>query len=193
MRGRPPLFFGSCTAIIEKFDVVNDPDEVIINFKESTEFTNAIKLAIAAVIPVLVFSHLRRIDVSITIGLGAFFVFQSDVPSILKHKTNGLIVCSLIISGVNLLINLSFPYLWLFFPTLCVLLFSVSMLAVYDQRATTIAFSSLLSISLSFSHIYTTYSEIFVHAGLLLSGGGHPVQNYKERVSIGLILGYRLL
>jgi sulfate permease, SulP family len=30
-----PLFFGSCTAFIEKFDVVNDPDEVIINFKES--------------------------------------------------------------------------------------------------------------------------------------------------------------
>ena len=30
-----PLFFGSTAAFIEKFDVANDPDEVIIDFKES--------------------------------------------------------------------------------------------------------------------------------------------------------------
>jgi len=30
-----PLFFGSTTAFIEKFDVLNDPDEVIIDFRES--------------------------------------------------------------------------------------------------------------------------------------------------------------
>ncbi|MCA1750821.1 MAG: SulP family inorganic anion transporter [Cryomorphaceae bacterium] len=30
-----PLFFGSVTAFNEKFDVLNDPDEVIINFEES--------------------------------------------------------------------------------------------------------------------------------------------------------------
>lgn len=30
-----PLFFGSTTAFIEKFDIVNDPEEVIIDFKES--------------------------------------------------------------------------------------------------------------------------------------------------------------
>jgi SulP family sulfate permease len=30
-----PLFFGSVTAFNEKFDVVNDPEEVIIDFAES--------------------------------------------------------------------------------------------------------------------------------------------------------------
>ncbi len=30
-----PLFFGSVTAFNEKFDILNDPDEVIIDFKES--------------------------------------------------------------------------------------------------------------------------------------------------------------
>ncbi|MBE0424153.1 MAG: SulP family inorganic anion transporter, partial [Lutibacter sp.] len=30
-----PLFFGSVTAFAEKFDVLNDPDEVIIDFRES--------------------------------------------------------------------------------------------------------------------------------------------------------------
>src|SRR5690554_1157092 len=30
-----PLFFGSTAAFIEKFDVLNDPEQVVINFKES--------------------------------------------------------------------------------------------------------------------------------------------------------------
>ena len=30
-----PLFFGSVTAFTEKFDVLHDPDEVVIDFKES--------------------------------------------------------------------------------------------------------------------------------------------------------------
>lgn len=30
-----PLFFGSTTAFAEKFDVQNDPDEIIVDFKES--------------------------------------------------------------------------------------------------------------------------------------------------------------
>ena len=30
-----PLFFGSVTAFNEKFDILNDPDEIIIDFKES--------------------------------------------------------------------------------------------------------------------------------------------------------------
>src|SRR5690606_38776412 len=30
-----PLFFGSTTTFLEKFDVPNDPEEVIIDFKES--------------------------------------------------------------------------------------------------------------------------------------------------------------
>lgn len=30
-----PLFFGSTTAFLDKFDIAGDPDEVIIDFKES--------------------------------------------------------------------------------------------------------------------------------------------------------------
>ncbi|WP_026993848.1 SulP family inorganic anion transporter [Flectobacillus major] len=30
-----PLFFGSTTAFVEKFDILNDPNEIIIDFKES--------------------------------------------------------------------------------------------------------------------------------------------------------------
>lgn len=143
----------------------------IQKFKDSTEFTNALKITITGVIPVLLFSYLGTIGIGITIALGAFFVFPSDVPSNLKHKINGLVVTSLIISGVNLIINLTHPYPFLFYPVLTALVFLVAMLAVYDQRATMVAFSGLLSISLSFSHLNEGLTEIFEHAGLLLGGG----------------------
>ncbi|WPR72914.1 FUSC family membrane protein [Flavobacterium sp. NG2] len=143
----------------------------IQKFKDSTNFTNALKITIAGVFSVLLFNYLGNIRIGITIALGAFFVFPSDVPSNLKHKINGLVVTSLIVSGVNLIINLSHPYPLIFYPVLTGLIFLVSMLAVYDQRATMVAFSGLLSISLSFSHLNTGFEEILKHAGLLLSGG----------------------
>ncbi|MGA9639522.1 FUSC family membrane protein [Flavobacterium sp.] len=143
----------------------------IQKFKDSTDFTNALKIAVAGVIPVMIFSYLGSIGTGVTIALGAFFVFPSDVPSILKHKINGLVVTSLIISGVNLIINLSYPFPFIFYPVFTILLFLLSMLAVYDQRATMVAFSGLLSISLTFSHLNYGYDPIFKHAGLLLGGG----------------------
>ncbi|GIZ09830.1 FUSC family membrane protein [Flavobacterium sp. UMI-01] len=143
----------------------------IHKFKESTEFTNALKVTLSAVLPVLLFSHLGQISTGITIALGAFFVFPSDIPSNLKHKINGLIVTSFIVSGANLIINLFHPYPILFYPVFSALLFLISMLAVYDQRATMVAFSGLLSVSLSFSHLNTGWYEIVTHAGLLLGGG----------------------
>ncbi|MCW2119244.1 FUSC family membrane protein [Flavobacterium sp. 7A] len=142
----------------------------IQKFTESTEFTNALKITIAGVLPVLLFSYLDAIGTGITIALGAFFVFPSDVPSILKHKINGLIASSLIISGITLLINLTYPYPWIFYPTLAIILFMISMIAAYDQRATMVAFSSLVAISIAFAHINTGI-EIFKHSGLLLIGG----------------------
>lgn len=144
---------------------------ILQKFKESTEFTNALKVTISGVIPVLVFSYFGHISIGTTIALGAFFVFPSDIPSNLKHKINGILVASIIVSGTNFVINLLYPYHILFYPTLLLLLFSISMLAVYDQRATMVAFSGLLSISLSFSHLNSGWSEIIFHAGLLLSGG----------------------
>ncbi len=142
----------------------------IQKFIDSTEFTNAIKIAIAAVLPVVLFSYLGNFQMGFTIALGAFFTYPSDIPSNLKHKIKGLLVSILIISGVNLLINLSHPYVWIFYPVFIFLIFNVSMLSVYGQRATMVSFSALLSLSLAFAHLNTGI-EIFKYAGLLLCGG----------------------
>jgi len=142
----------------------------IKNFTVSTNLFNALKAAVSAVIPVFVFSYFGHLEFGLTMALGALFTFPSDTPSNLKHKINGILVTVLILFGSNLLINLSYPYPLLFYPLFASLVFIISMLAVYGQRATMIAFSALLTISISFSHIHSG-GEMLLHSGLLLCGG----------------------
>lgn len=142
----------------------------IQKFTDSTYFTNALKITISAVIPVLVFSYFGYFDIGFTLALGAFFTYPSDIPSNLKHKVNGILVTVFIVSGVNLIINLIHPYPWFFYPLLTVLIFILSMISVYGQRANMVSFSALLSISLAFAHLHTGW-EMLEYSGLILAGG----------------------
>ncbi|MFV8342756.1 FUSC family membrane protein [Flavobacterium sp. XS2P39] len=142
----------------------------IRKFTDSTYFTNALKVTIAGVIPVLLFSFLGNFEMGFTVALGAFFTYPSDIPSSLKHKINGVLVTALLVAGVNLLVNIVYPYSWIFYPFLAVLIFLLSMISVYGQRATMVSFSALLAISLAFADINTGWAML-QHSGLILAGG----------------------
>jgi uncharacterized membrane protein YccC len=142
----------------------------IQKFTESTHFTNALKVTIATVTPVLLFSFLGYFQIGFTIALGAFFTYPSDIPSNLKHKINGLLVSAFIVSGTNLLLNIVYPFPSIFYPVLALLIFFLSMISVYGQRATMVSFSALLSISLAFAHLQEGW-EILQYSALLLAGG----------------------
>ena len=142
----------------------------IRKFTDSTYFTNALKVTVAAVLPVVVLSFLGKFEIGFTIALGAFFTYPSDIPSNLKHKINGILVTALLVAGVNLLVNIAYPNSIIFYPILAVLIFLMSMLSVYGQRATMVSFSALISISLAFASINTGWAMI-QHSLLILSGG----------------------
>ena len=144
--------------------------KLIRDFTHGTNFNNAIKATLSAVIPVLVFSNLGSLETGLTIALGALFTLPSDIPSNLKHKIKGITVSVLFFSVANFLINLTYPYPIIFVPVFCIMVFTISMLAVYGQRATMVAFSTLLIISISFAHIHSGW-EMTQHSLLLLVGG----------------------
>lgn len=139
-------------------------------FTESTNFYNALKVTIASVLPVLLFAQLGHFETGFTIGLGAFLAYPSDIPSILRHKVKGVLVAVLIVAAGNLLVNILHPYPLFLYPVVALIIFFLSLISVYGQRATMVAFSGLLSVSLSFGHIQDGW-EILVRAGLLFSGG----------------------
>lgn len=142
----------------------------IQKFTDTTYFTNALKVTIATVIPVMLFSFFGKFEVGFTIALGAFFTYPSDIPSSLKHKVNGILVATILVAGMNLLVNIIYPYSWIFYPFLALLVFLTSMLSVYGQRATMVSFSTLISLSLTFSNINTGWAMV-QHSGLILAGG----------------------
>lgn len=159
----------------------------ISKFTNSTSFISATKVTIASVIPVLIFHFLGHFEIGFTIALGAFYTYPSDIPSTLNHKIKGLIVASFIVSGVNFLVNIAYPYPFLFYPFLGFLLFICSMISVYGQRATLVSFSALISISLSFGHFHEGW-EAFQYSSYIFLGGilyliisllFHFIQPYK--------------
>src|SRR3970282_1837210 len=92
--------------------------EHIQKFTDSAVFTNALKVKIAAVIPVLLFTFLGDFEIGFTIAVGAFLTYPSDIPSSLKDKIQGVFVTVLLISGANLLVNITYPYSWIFYLVL---------------------------------------------------------------------------
>lgn len=139
-------------------------------FIQTSSFINALKITIAAVIPVVLFSYLDLFSVGFAIALGAFFTYPSDIPSSLEHKIKGISVSAILIAAVYLLVNLIYPFPLLFYPIFTLLLFILSLISVYGQRANMVSFSALLSLSLSFAHLHQGI-EILVHSALLLLGG----------------------
>ncbi|RTY92380.1 FUSC family membrane protein [Flavobacterium sp. GT3R68] len=142
----------------------------IRRFIDSTNFANAMKVTIAAVIPVIVFSYWNHFNIGFTIALGALLTFPSDISSNLRHKINGVLVASLIVSGSALVVSLAYPNPYIFYPVLGLLIFWLAMISVYGHRATLVSFSGLLSVSLVFSQIYSG-TELLQHCGLMLIGG----------------------
>ncbi|MFC6097860.1 FUSC family membrane protein [Flavobacterium qiangtangense] len=141
------------------------------NFTDSTNFSNALKVTLAAVTPALFFSFQGNFLIGFNIAIGAFLTYPSDIPSNLKHKINGLLVASLIVAGCNLFVNILHPFPWIFYPAISALIFFFSMISVYGQRATQVSFSALLSICLSFGHIQEDFSMMLQYSGLMLVGG----------------------
>ena len=142
----------------------------VLKYTDTTNITNAFKITIAAVLPVILFYYLGYFQIGFTIALGAFLTYPSDIPSSLKHKINGVLVAALIVAGANLLINLIYPYPIFFYPLFVLIVFFLSIISVYGQRATMVSFSGLLSVSLAFAHLNTGVAML-EHAGLMLVGG----------------------
>jgi uncharacterized membrane protein YccC len=142
----------------------------IKNFTDSTNFTKAVIVTVAAAAPVLILSKLGYFQIGFAIALGAFLTYPADIPSNLLHRTKGLLTASLIVAGCVLAVNLLHPLTLIFYPCILVLVFFLSMISVYGQRATMVSFSALLTTVLATGHIHTGW-EILQYTGLVFAGG----------------------
>jgi uncharacterized membrane protein (TIGR01666 family) len=142
----------------------------IRQFTDSANFTKAVIVTIAAALPVFVLNKFGLFDAGLTVAIGAFLTYPADISSSLLHRAKGLLVAVAVIVGCTLAVNILHPYPWIFYPAITILIFFLSMIAVYGQRATMVSFSGLLAVALGTGHISEGW-EIATNSALVLAGG----------------------
>ncbi|MCM8570180.1 FUSC family protein [Gramella jeungdoensis] len=141
-----------------------------IKFLRSTDFSKAIVLTIAIVLPISIFSNAGKLEIGIGLAMGCLLSSPSDVPGSFKHKVLGILFAALLGSLSFLIAGYASSSLWTVIPMLLIMMFGVSYLSVYGFRASLVTFSGLLAVVLSFANI-SSGIEIWQKALLILSGG----------------------
>ncbi len=142
----------------------------IREFTDSTNFARALTVTVAAVLPVHILAQFGYFETGFTIAIGAFLTYPADIPSNLHHRAKGLLTSALIVAGCMLVVNVLHPHPWAFYPVVTALVFFLSMISVYGQRANMVSFSGLLALALASGHIHEGW-EILTYVSLVLAGG----------------------
>ncbi len=131
---------------------------------------DAIKITTACALPFLFFNTKETFPVAFTLAMGAMLTAPVDIASSLKHKVLGLLLGSFTIAAITLILGTTVHFPWIFYPLFVFIIFSVSMIGVYGQRANLLSFTALLSISLAFIHDYEGY-DLWMNCLYLFLGG----------------------
>ncbi|OAD91181.1 hypothetical protein A7A78_03845 [Aequorivita soesokkakensis] len=125
------------------------------DYFNSTDFSKAILLGIALTVPIIFGVKMDMLPIGITITVGAMLASPSDISGSIRHKITGILFATLLAMIVSLIGGYLHLSLWLLFPIVGILMFSIAYLAIYGFRASLISFSGLLALVLSFSNVST--------------------------------------
>lgn len=141
-----------------------------IKFLRSTNFSKAIVLTIAIILPVATFSELENLEIGISLAMGCLLSSPSDVTGSFKHKVFGILAAAFLGSVSFMIAGYAAVSFWTVIPMLLFMMFGVSYLSVYGFRASLVTFSGLLAVVLSFANI-SSGIEIWEKAILIGIGG----------------------
>lgn len=133
-------------------------------------FYRALKIAITAIIAFLLFS--KTLGTSATFGmiLGAAMCSPIDISSSVKDKIMSISLAAILVPIVTIIITLSFGHSVIFYIVFALLIFSISIISLYGQRANQLSFALLLTIAIAFKNFGDTGSAY--SSGLYMFCGG---------------------
>lgn len=139
-------------------------------FFYSQAFADGFRATVAILLPALLGSYLGYFETGLTISLGAMCVSLTDAPGPILHKRNGMLIaaCLAFLTAVLTLLLRFNPYL--LGVEVAAVTFFFSMFVVYGARATAVGNTAVLIMILTMDR-EVKGSEVWVHAGLILSGG----------------------
>ena len=142
----------------------------IVNFIYSQYFSDGLRITFGVLLPSLIFYQLDRIEIGLTVSLGALCVSIVDNPGPVIHKRNGMLFCNLFIFATAILTGLINAYPIFIGVEILLLSFFYSMFSVYGTRTSAIGTASLLIMILSIDDSLSVFGA-FEHAIYVLAGG----------------------
>ncbi len=146
------------------------PTNEIKHFVLSSYFGDGLRITFGVLFPSLLMLEFDKINIGMTISLGALCASVVDSPGPIVHRRNAMLTTTGIVSLVALLVgfaNLSIPILGLMITGFS---FLFSMFYVYGLRAAAIGTAALLVMTLSIGDIRPLH-EIMMHPAYILMGG----------------------
>ena len=142
----------------------------IKQFLFSQYLADGIRTTLAIVIPAIIFAQLGKLEIGITLSLGALCVSISDAPGPVKHKRNGMLYCNIFIFLMALLTGLCNDNVFLLGVLIILSSFFFTMLSIYGNRAASIGTAALLVMILRMTHVSNALPNLV--DGLLILAGG---------------------
>ena len=142
----------------------------VLQFLKSYNFTKGLIISTTAFSAVTFCYFFLNMTIGAGVAFGVLLASASDIPGNKKHHIYGIFISLFLAVLSYVVIHLTIPYPLLLIPSLAILVFLNSYISVYGFRASLIAFSGLLAVSLSFAHPLTGI-EIFYNALYIICGG----------------------
>ncbi len=142
----------------------------IKHFLFSQYLADGIRITLEIVLPSIICTQFGRLDLGITISLGALCVSISDAPGPVKHKRNGMFYCNVFIFLMALFTGWCNSNIVLLGVLIILSTFFFTMLSVYGNRAASIGTAALLVMILRMTHVVGGWQVVI--DSLLISAGG---------------------
>lgn len=140
------------------------------NFIYTQYFSDGIKVTLGVLLPSLIFFQLNRLEIGITLSLGALCVSIADSPGPWLHRKNGMIYTNIFIFLTAIITALLNTHNILLAIEIFVLSFLFSMFNVYGSRAASVGTAALLVMILNINPDKSSL-KLLEHGYLIIAGG----------------------
>ncbi|GAB3836513.1 FUSC family membrane protein [Hymenobacter jeollabukensis] len=134
------------------------------------DFADGLRVTLGILLPTLLMAQFGQFELGLTVSLGAVCASLTDIPGPVRHKRNGLWLCTALVFVVALLTGVARLNVWVLGGEILLLSFALTMLLVYGARAGAIGSAGLLIMILTMDRDLTM-PQLASYAGLVLLGG----------------------
>ncbi len=140
------------------------------SFINSYYVSEGVRITVGLTLPAILLNYLGNLPAGIIMSLGACCPIFVDNAGPIHHRRNAMLVCDLIIFLVALATGIVANHLLLLGMLIFLVCFSLSMLGVYGNRASSVGLAGLFVMVLQMDRGYHGW-EVLTNACYLLAGG----------------------